>query len=346
MRHALVLFAFAFSGLPARSLETPASITNANVELRPGTAPIAALDDAGRGKAAGWVGWSVPAAPEAGDACCFTKNFKSRGCSLADRDTSWGTSDAFPRSLASDMFVLVEVKGGRPSRVRMMSSSCPVDGADRRLLWLGPVDAGASLAALGRLLDTSETSDDVREPALAAVAYHADARADAVLEKRALDRSLPAESRKQAIFWAGNARGETGYRLVERVLSSDPSGEIREHAVFALTQSAVPGAVDRIKRVAVEDKDHDVRAQALFWLAQSKAEGAGEWIAGRLDAEKDDHVREQAVFALSQLEDGTDWLLKVLRSRRDPETTRRALFWLGQSNDPRALQELEKILAN
>ncbi len=64
----------------------------------------------------------------------------------------------------------------------------------------------------------------------------------------------------------------------------------------------------------------------------------------RLDAEEDDHVREQAVFALSQLKDGTDWLLKVLRSKRDPETIRRALFWLGQSDDPRAFQEIEKIL--
>ena len=80
--------------------------------------------------------------------------------------------------------------------------------------------------------------------------------------------------------------------------------------MFALTQSSVPGAPERIKRVAVEDRDADVRAHALFWLAQTNAEGAGEWIVGRLDAEQDDHVREQAVFALSQLKDGTDWLLE------------------------------------
>ena len=55
-------------------------------------------------------------------------------------------------------------------------------------------------------------------------------------------------------------------------------------------------------------------------------------------------MREQAVFALSQLDDGTDWLLKVLRSNRDPETVRQALFWLGQSDDPRALEELTRIL--
>src|SRR4029079_4743401 len=123
-----------------------------------------------------------------------------------------------------------------------------------------------------------------------------------------------------------------------------PSGEIREHAVFALTQSEVPEAPERIRRVSVEDKDAEVRAKALFWLAQTQDEGAGKWIVSRLDAEQSEHVREQAVFALSQLEDGTDWLLNVLPSRRDRQTFRKALFWLGQSNDPRALQEIEKIL--
>jgi HEAT repeat protein len=87
-----------------------------------------------------------------------------------------------------------------------------------------------------------------------------------------------------------------------------------------------------------------VRGHALFSLSQTKSPGTGEWIVSRLDAEESDGVREQAVFALSQLPDGTDWLLEVLRSKRDPEVVRRALFWLGQSNDPRALQEIERIL--
>ena len=40
-------------------------------------------------------------------------------------------------------------------------------------------------------------------------------------------------------------------------------------------------------------------------------------------------MREQAVFALSQLRDGTDWLLNVLRSKRDPEMVRRACSGLA-----------------
>jgi hypothetical protein len=342
MRAAAVLFAAAALSLPARAVDAPASIENARIELRIGSSPANVLDAVGRGKTPEWVGWSVEAIPKESDVCCFTRNFTRRGCSLSDRDSSWGTSSNFERSGAKDIYVLAEMTDGRPSRVRVVSQSCPIDGADRRIVWLGPVEPGASLAALSRLLDADDR--DVWDTALAAVAFHADLRADALLEKRAFDRSLPEESRKQAIFWAGNSRGQAGYRVLERVLASESDGSLREHAVFALTQSSVPGASDRIKRVALDDRDSQVRAQALFWLAQTNAPGAGEWIVGRLDAERDQHVREQAVFALSQLKDGTDWLLKILRSKRDLETIRRALFWLGQSNDPRALQEIEKIL--
>jgi hypothetical protein len=340
------IVAFAFAAVAATAAWTadpPASITNARIETRTGVSPTEAFKEAGRGKAE-WVGWSVTAVSDADDVCCFTSHFKRRECNLSDRDNSWGTTDRKAPGGPVELFVLVEVKDGVPVRLRLMDSACPVNGSDRRVVWLGPIDPDASLDALSRLLDSAGRERNVRDEAVAAIAYHASPRADTLLEKRAFDRSLSKEEREGPIFWAGNVRGEAGYKLLERVLTFEPMGDLREHAVFALTESSVPGAVDRIKRVAVEDRDNDVRAQALFWLAQTNTEGAGAWIVGRLDAEKDDHVREQAVFALSQLKDGTDWLLRLLRSKRDPETVRHALFWLGQSDDPRAFEEIQKIL--
>jgi hypothetical protein len=314
----------------------------ARIEERSGTTPAAALAEAARDKGETWVGWSVLAVPQAAETCCFDQRFKRSGCSLGDGKDSWGTTSQDVRLGPDELYVLVRTTGGAPSRVRMVSPTCLVHGANRRLIWLGAVDAGASIATLEKLLDGR--AEEVSDSAMAALAFHADSRADAPIERRALDRSASKEKRQQAMFWAANARGPSGYRLVERILSSDPSGEIREHAVFALTQSEVPEAPERIKRVSVEDRNAEVRGQALFWLAQTQAEGAGKWIVSRLDADEDEDVREQAVFALSQLEDGTDWLLDIVRSKRDHDIKRRALFWLGQSNDPRALTEIEKIL--
>jgi HEAT repeat protein len=64
------------------------------------------------------------------------------------------------------------------------------------------------------------------------------------------------------------------------------------------------------------------------------------------DDDEDREVREQAVFALSQLkhDEGIPALIKVARTNADPEIRRKAIFWLGQSDDPRVLALFEELL--
>jgi hypothetical protein len=89
------------------------------------------------------------------------------------------------------------------------------------------------------------------------------------------------------------------------------------------------------------------RKQAIHWLGQ-EAEMA---ILPELDAlvSRDDEeieLREAAVFALSQRPagEGIPLLLRVARDHRDHRLRRRAMFWLAQSGDPRALDLFEEIL--
>jgi hypothetical protein len=91
----------------------------------------------------------------------------------------------------------------------------------------------------------------------------------------------------------------------------------------------------------------ETRRTAVFWLGQA----AGAAAASRLDsiagdATGDREVRKQAVFALSQRSnnEGVPALLRIARTNPDPELRRTALFWLGQSGDPRALALFEDIL--
>jgi hypothetical protein len=89
------------------------------------------------------------------------------------------------------------------------------------------------------------------------------------------------------------------------------------------------------------------RRSAVFWLGQAagaEVDGALDSIAG--DPGTDREVRKQAVFALSQRssEEAVPALIRVARTSRDPELRRTALFWLGQSNDPRAVDLFEEIL--
>ena len=54
------------------------------------------------------------------------------------------------------------------------------------------------------------------------------------------------------------------------------------------------------------------------------------------------------VFALSQLRnhEGIPPLLEVAQTNQDERVRRQALFWLGQSDDPRGLDLFEKILSS
>jgi HEAT repeat protein len=89
------------------------------------------------------------------------------------------------------------------------------------------------------------------------------------------------------------------------------------------------------------------RRSAIFWLGQA----AGAAVDQALDSiasddRSDREVRQQAVFALSQRSsaEAVPALIRVARTSRDPALRKTALFWLGQSEDPRALDLFEEIL--
>ena len=91
----------------------------------------------------------------------------------------------------------------------------------------------------------------------------------------------------------------------------------------------------------------ETRRKAVFWLGQAAGEAATrglDSLAG--DGDGDLEVRKEAVFALSQrpADEGVPVLIRIARTSPHPELRKSALFWLGQSEDPRALQVFEDIL--
>jgi len=57
-------------------------------------------------------------------------------------------------------------------------------------------------------------------------------------------------------------------------------------------------------------------------------------------------VKRKAVFALSQLpkDEGVPLLIDVARNNSNREVRKQAMFWLGQSKDPRAISFFEQVL--
>ncbi len=110
-----------------------------------------------------------------------------------------------------------------------------------------------------------------------------------------------------------------------------------EGALAGLAFHADPAAPLALVHLGRESDDDEVRAQAQFWLAQTGDPRAARWIRETIARDPSDEVREQSVFALSQVADATPQLLALLRESADREVKRQAIFWLGQSDDPRAV---------
>ena len=103
--------------------------------------------------------------------------------------------------------------------------------------------------------------------------------------------------------------------------------------------------------IARNASSRSVRQDALFWLSRF-ASGA---VAGRTNspfAEEeepetpDDDLKSHAVFVVSQLprHESVPQLIEIARSNRSWRVRSKALFWLGQSGDPRAIALFESVL--
>jgi hypothetical protein len=91
------------------------------------------------------------------------------------------------------------------------------------------------------------------------------------------------------------------------------------------------------------------RRSAVFWLSQQAGDRVTRELSSFVSESDDDReVRKHAVFALSQRprDEAVPELVRIARSHRDPEIRKTAMFWLGQSGDPRAIALFEEILRN
>jgi hypothetical protein len=125
------------------------------------------------------------------------------------------------------------------------------------------------------------------------------------------------------------------------------SGKAAQEAIFPATIADSVTVWPRLLTIAKDEtRERGVRTQAVFWVSQAAGEKATEGLAEVVgDAATDRDVRLSAVFAISQRRaEGVPTLINLARTSKDPEIRKQAIFWLGQSRDPRALEYFEAVL--
>ena len=121
-----------------------------------------------------------------------------------------------------------------------------------------------------------------------------------------------------------------------------------EKAIFpAVLADSVTIWPDLLKVAKADNVSRKVKRSAVFWLGQAAGDAATRGLTDLVDdGGADREVRETAVFALSQRprDEGVPALIRIARQNKDPDLRRKAIFWLGQSDDPRALSLFEELL--
>ena len=156
--------------------------------------------------------------------------------------------------------------------------------------------------------------------------------------------------------WKPAAAGVTDFGTVPAAeaarflldLARTNQSRVGEEAIFPATLAdSVTVWPDLLKLARDANASSHTRNQSVFWLSQAAGEAAVKDLSDLVgDDTVDRDVREHAVFALSQepRDVGVPALIQIARSNKDGEVRRKALFWLGQTNDPRALALFEEIL--
>jgi HEAT repeat protein len=127
-------------------------------------------------------------------------------------------------------------------------------------------------------------------------------------------------------------------------------GRASDRAITAAVLADSTSVWRRLLAIARDDasRPKQTRREAMFWLGQfaaAKLDGQPEEIGSEGDDDRDD-ARSSAVFALSQLrnKEGIEPLVQVARTSKEAHIRRKALFWLGDSGDPRAVELFGEIL--
>jgi HEAT repeat protein len=213
------------------------------------------------------------------------------------------------------------------------------------VFWLSQVETEEALQALEFILQES-ADPQIQERAVFALSQHGSARAAEVLMKLAERPGASRKVREQAIFWIGQNQQVGGIRYLLDLYPKLDEPELKERAVFAISQTDTEESRRwLLERLRDASESVEVRKMALFWAGQSKGVSVAD-LQGLYGSLPDGEMKEQVIFVASQRGEAqaVDFLMEVARTEKDPELRDRAIFWLGQSKDPRVAEFLLSLI--
>jgi HEAT repeat protein len=214
---------------------------------------------------------------------------------------------------------------------------------EQAVFWLSQVPGSTPL--LEEILK-GNADEDIKEKALFSISQQNEPRAQQVLRDFASRESEDSDLREKAIFWLGQRRSTENTEFLRALYSRLTNEDLKEKVLFSLSQQRGAGNEQWLMSIVVNQKeDIELRKKALFWAGQSGV--ATSELAGLYDRLGDAEIKDHMIFVLSQRQKdaaANTKLFDIAKNEKDPELRKKAIFWLGQSRDPRAQQFLLDLI--
>jgi HEAT repeat protein len=222
----------------------------------------------------------------------------------------------------------------------------------KAVFWMGQVNTDRAAQALVQMLESASVDEDLREQAVFALMQQRTERGQAAVRRIAEDTRSPEGLREKAVFWLGQHRSAENAQYLRGLfdrLASAPAGSsnesIRQKILFSLSQMRGQGNDEWLMQVAADSKHSvETRKQAIFSAGQAGVSTAE--LSGLYSRVGEREIKEQLIWVLSQKRDeaATTRLISIAKTDPDRELRKKAIFWLGQVNDPRARDAIIDII--
>jgi len=160
-----------------------------------------------------------------------------------------------------------DARGRREVRAIAGDAGAPAEVREKAVFSLGEGDAATAddfrfLRDLFGRVDSRRLQDQI----LMAMSHSGDKEGRQWLLSVARDENAPVESRKKAIFWAG--QGDIPTADIASTYDAVTNREVKEHTIFVLSQRDDKASTDKLMAIVNDNGDRELRKKALFWLGQ------------------------------------------------------------------------------
>ncbi|MGH7694556.1 MAG: HEAT repeat domain-containing protein [Gemmatimonadaceae bacterium] len=255
-----------------------------------------------------------------------------------------GTCDYVLRRKAT--FLIAQKHSGRAADILIKAIREDPDEEVRKqaVFWLAQTRDSRVAGVLRDLVRNG--SRELQKNAVFSLSQLGGGEGNAALRDLAGSENTPEEIRSESIFWLGQKNSTENGTFLRELFKRVRSHDLKDKIIFSLSQQRGTGSEQWLIDIAMDQSETiEIRKQALFWAAQNKGVPF-ERLAQMYDRTSDSEIKEQLIFGFSQRNsrEAVDKLMSIARADRDKEMRKKAIFWLGQSRDPRVLDFLAELI--